>query len=81
VMTHSGFDTNTVTVDGIDVTSPDETGFFLAHSGDVVMRDVRANDCGYTAFQIDATGTVTLERCTGNSSGRTGIQVDSAASA
>jgi hypothetical protein len=80
VIRHAGFDTNTVTIDGINVTSPDESGFVLAHSGDVVLRDANANGCGYTAFQIDATGTVTLERCTGNSSARTGIQIDGAAS-
>lgn len=79
-LTHSGSDTGTVTVDGIDFTSPDMTCVFLAHSGEVVLRDVVASGCGYHAFEIDATGSVSMERCTGSQSGRNGIQVDGAAS-
>jgi len=79
---HSDTYTNTVTLDGIDVTSGGGYScVFFNHSGNVVMRDVTANVCGYTALMLDNPGTVELERCTANGSGRTGIQVDGAASA
>jgi hypothetical protein len=78
---HAGAHTNTVTVTGVDFTSPDMSCIFLAHSGNVVLTDVTASPCGYHSFEIDATGTVTMERCTGNNSGQTGIQIDGASSA
>lgn len=80
-LTTTGFDTNTVTVEGMDFTTTDSVCIFLAHAGDVVLRDVTANDCGYSAFNVDTSGYATLERCTANGSARTGIQVDGAAGA
>lgn len=79
-LTHSGFDVGTVTVEGMDFASPDMTCVFLAHSGDVVLRDVTAVGCGNHGFEIDATGAVDLERCEGTSNGNKGIQIDGAAS-
>ncbi len=77
----TSFFTGTLTVDGIDFSSPGDCGVLLGQTGPVILRDVNAINCGYTAIVIDATGPVTLERCTGTNSARTGIQVDGAASA
>ncbi len=79
---HGDSYTNTVTIDGVDFSSG--TGsvcVYIDHQGDVVLTDVTANNCGYTAFVLDNTGSVTMERCTGNASDRTGIQIDGASSA
>ncbi|RZV41247.1 MAG: right-handed parallel beta-helix repeat-containing protein [Acidimicrobiales bacterium] len=75
----SGY-TNTVTIEGItfDSTEAGKSCVYLDHAGDVVLRDVIANNCAYTAFGLDNTGSVTMERCTANSSARIGIQVDGA---
>jgi len=79
---HGDSHTNTVTVDGVDFTSAGTSAcVFLDHQGDVVLRDVTANNCGYTAFVLDNPGSVTMERCTANNNGRYGIAVDGAASA
>lgn len=77
---HADSHNNTVTIDGIDFTSPDMTCVFIAHTGDVVLQDVTAIGCGNHGFEIDATGTVSMTRCAGNDNGNKGIQVDSAAS-
>ena len=79
---HGDGHTNTVTIDGVDFTSAGASAcVYLNHQGDVVLRDVTANNCGYTAFVLDNPGSVTMERCTANDNGRYGIAVDGAASA
>ena len=79
---HGDSYTNTVTIDGVDFTSAGTSAcVFLDHQGDVVLLDVTANNCGYTAFVLDNPGSVTMERCTANNSDRTGIQIDGASSA
>lgn len=79
---HSDSYTNTVTLDGLDITSGGGYScVYFNHLGNAVLRDVTANDCGYTAIMLDNPGTVVMERCTANSSGRTGIQIDGASSA
>jgi hypothetical protein len=75
---HGDSHTNTLTIDGVDFTSPDMSCLFIAHEGNVVLTDVTASPCGYHSFEIDATGTVTMERCTGSNSDRNGIQIDGA---
>lgn len=76
---HGDGHTNTVTIDGLDFDSvATKSCVYLDHAGDVVLRDVTANTCGYTAFVLDNTGSVTMEGCTANQSQRTGIQVDGA---
>ncbi len=62
----TSFFTGTLTVDGIDFSSPGDCGVLLSQTGPVILRDVNAINCGYTAIVIDATGPVTLERCTGD---------------
>ncbi|MEN8163279.1 MAG: right-handed parallel beta-helix repeat-containing protein [Acidobacteriota bacterium] len=66
----------TLTVEGIDFSAATSSGIYVDQTGPVILLDVTANDCGYTAFVIDATGPVTMERCTADRSGRTGIQLD-----
>jgi len=79
---HGDSYTNTVTIDGVDFTSAGTSAcVYLDHQGDVVLLDVTANNCGYTAFVLDNPGSVTMERCTANNSDRTGIQIDGASSA
>jgi len=79
---HGDVYTNTVTLDGLDVTAGGGYScVYFNHMGNAVLTDVTANDCGYTAIMLDNPGTVVMERCTANSSGRTGIQIDGASSA
>ena len=79
---HGDSHTNTVTIEGVNVTSAGTSAcVYLDHQGDVVLRDVTANNCGYTAFVLDNPGSVTMERCTGTNSARVGIQIDGASSA
>lgn len=79
---HGGAYTNKVTIDGVDFSSAIPSScVYLDHAGDVVLRDVTANNCGYTAFVLDNTGSVVMERCTGTNSARVGIQIDGASSA
>lgn len=79
---HGDSYTNTVTIDGVDFSSATGSAcVYIDHQGDVVLTDVTANNCGYTAFVLDNTGSVTMERCTGNNSERIGIAIDGAASA
>lgn len=80
---HGDGHTNTVTIEGItfDSTELDKSCVYLDHAGDVVLRDVVANHCAYTAFVLDNTGSVTMERCTANNSARNGIQIDGSSGA
>ncbi len=79
---HGGSHTNTVTIDGVDFTSAGTSAcVYLDHQGDVVLTDVTANNCGYTAFVLDNPGSVTMDGCTANNNGRYGIAVDGAANA
>ncbi|MEE4273125.1 MAG: right-handed parallel beta-helix repeat-containing protein [Thermoanaerobaculales bacterium] len=73
---------NTVTIDGIDVSSASGSAcVYLDHAGNVILYDVTANNCGYTAFVLDNTGSVNMYRCTANSSAGNGIQIEGASGA
>jgi parallel beta-helix repeat protein len=79
---HGGGYINTVTVDGVDFGSAlTYSCVYINHLGDVVLRDVTIDGCGYTAFILDNPGSVTMERCTATNSERNGIQVDGASGA
>lgn len=73
---------NTVTIDGIDFSSAAGSAcVYLDHVGNVILYDVTANNCGYTAFVLDNAGSVNMYRCTANSSAGNGIQIDGSSGA